>query len=58
MTAAAARRHELRRRILAALGPMRGPIRPEQRGLSHALDAVDDGQGALAARLVLAEARS
>ena len=57
MSAAADRRRELRRKILHALGSMTGPVRPEQRGLSCALAAADDGQGGLAARLVLAEAR-
>ena len=57
MTAATDRRRELRARILHALGDLRGPVRAEQIGLSRALDAADDGQGALAARLVLAEAR-
>jgi len=57
VTAAADRRRELRRRILAALGCMTGPVRPEQRGLSRALSAADAGQAGLAARLVLREAR-
>ena len=57
MTAAAARRHELRRRILAALGCMAGPVRREQRELSRALAAIDDGRAGLAARIVLREAR-
>lgn len=54
---AADRRRELRRRILLALSAMTGPVRREQRGLSRALDAVDDGRDALAARIVLREAR-
>ena len=51
------RRHEIRRRILAALGSMTGPVRREQIGLSRALEAADAGQAAIAARIVLREAR-
>lgn len=45
----------LRRRILAALGDLRGPVRPQQRALSRALEAADCGLGGLAAQLVLFE---
>lgn len=45
-----------RRRILAAPGDLRGPVRPAQRGLSRALEAADCGLPAVAAALVLREA--
>ena len=53
----AVRRHELRHKILHALGSMTGPVRPEQRELARALDATDSGFYRMAARIILEQVR-